>query len=153
MRWVEPAVFLEHDGVKVYWTYRHDMEEDRSEFIFSTDGADSDRDSGGEYHFDVRDLNVAVEEGSENWKTLRIQIALNQGLIQIPEEVIFEALAEKLEDSDLLLELVHDVASRCASNVNNSGPVEQLRFLAENIGFKEMKEEVAEILDRSNGVK
>mgnify|MGYP007134645517 FL=1 len=152
MRWVEPAVFLEHDGVKVYHTYRHDNEEDRSEFIFTTDPTNSDRDSGCEYHFDVRDLRI-VEQGSDNWKTLRIQIGLNQGLIDVPEEVIVNVMAERLEDSDLLLELVHDVASRCASNVNNAGPVEQLRYLAENIGFKEMKEEVTEILDRSKGVK
>lgn len=157
-RWVEPEVFLDCLGIKVYRTYRHQMECDGpSDFIFTTDESADDRDGDSEFHFDVRDLceelGMVQTPDDPAWKRAVIFEGFKRQVVPIPEEVIFDMLAEKLEDSDLLLELVHDVASRAASNVNNSGPVEQLRYLAENMGFKEMQVEVQEILDRSNGVK
>lgn len=160
LRWVEPELFLEHNGVKVYKTYRHDIEEDSSEFIFTTDESDSDRDSDSEFHFDVRDKSaelsrVYIGSGGHfpSSPTHIIGECIDHGLIPVPPDAVLGMLADQLEDSELLLELVHEVASRSASNVNNSGPLEQLRFLVDNVGFEDAKQLVEEILDRSRGVK
>lgn len=51
-RWVEPEVFVEHEGVMVFHCYRHDMADDRLEYWYTTDSDPED--------FDVRDLAPRV---------------------------------------------------------------------------------------------
>ena len=51
MQYVEPEMFLVHEGITIYHTYSDDIT-DRKEYWYSTD-KDEDNE---EYIFDVRDL-------------------------------------------------------------------------------------------------
>jgi hypothetical protein len=157
-KWVEPELYLEHKGVKVYHTYKSGNENDMMSYIFTTDMSCDDSEDDSEFQFDVRDLANELQKkvwlghppGSDKEV---VTAAIEYEMIKEPEEIVLGRMAEQLEDSELLLELVHDVASRGASNVNNGGPLEQLRFLVENVGLADTKKLVGDILDRSKGVK
>lgn len=161
MTWVEPEVFLEHMGVTIYHTYRHDMETDRSDYIFTTDSSDSDRDSDSQFHFDVRDIAhelVKVWVGASGHfpadnKNI-LMGAIEYGMIPVPDDCVVAQLAAQIENrEDLLDELVHDVASKAGSAANNAGPVGQIEFLIEELGQGDAKKAILEVLDRSKGVK
>jgi hypothetical protein len=51
LAYVDPETYLTHNGVPIYYTYRHDIAEDRHRYHFTTSTGEPD-----EYTFDVRDL-------------------------------------------------------------------------------------------------
>jgi len=158
-RWVEPELFIEHNGVKVYHVYKSGNENDQMSYLFTTDMSCDDSEDDSEFHFDVREKSSELSKvfvGRTHFPQDNEEIVrecIDYGLIPVPPDALLSSLAEQLVDSELLLELVHEVASRSASNVNNSGPLEQLHFLVDSVGLEETLKLVNEILDRSKGVK
>lgn len=53
---VAPRAVLKHGKVTVYNTYRHDILNDPSDYIFTTNSYNTDRDSDCVDHFDIRDI-------------------------------------------------------------------------------------------------
>jgi len=51
-QWVDPDLFLEHQGVQVWHTYKEQEYDDRLHYWFTADPDNTDRDS----YFDVREL-------------------------------------------------------------------------------------------------
>lgn len=59
--WSEPAVFMTHNGVKVYHTYKGGPgNEYQLDFWYTTEPCEADEDCGGDHTFDVRDLSVPL---------------------------------------------------------------------------------------------
>lgn len=52
---IPPELFLEHDGVKIYHTYRDGEADQRRSFWYTTD-----EDENENNEFDIRDINIAV---------------------------------------------------------------------------------------------
>lgn len=78
--WMDPEVFMEHDGVPVYHTYKNDDIENQREYWFTLDCSYSE---GCGQDFDVRDLpnprRVPLDEAG---KQTVIANALDQGILE-----------------------------------------------------------------------
>jgi hypothetical protein len=77
MIWVEPEVFLEHEGVTVYHAYKHGGLGSRLRYWFNTDPDETDV-----FDFDVRSLPDWTDDGSAD---STIRSAIDHGLIPCPE--------------------------------------------------------------------
>lgn len=80
---VEPEVALEHKGVKVYHTYRHDDVNDLEKDYWFTLDPVSD-----EHQFDVRDLKnwKPVYDLGEKGRICALRNAIDQGLLTNRED-------------------------------------------------------------------
>jgi hypothetical protein len=78
MEWVEPELFMEHDGKEVYHAYKDQDSGHRLEFWFNTSLAEDD-----EYEFDVRNL-PGYEPGCDIKQVIRD--AIDKGVIKFEEE-------------------------------------------------------------------
>jgi hypothetical protein len=76
-KWVEPQLYLEHKGVKVYRTYCEDLFEQPNHYWFTTDVTEDDLQAEI-YEFDVRTL-PAPQEAQD--------LAQDQGLHLVEDEV------------------------------------------------------------------
>lgn len=76
--WTEPETVIEHNGVKVYHTYKGG--ECVSEYWYTT--VETDDDIDGESAFDIRDLDVDIDS-SEHVDILRAAIVA--GLLKAEE--------------------------------------------------------------------
>jgi hypothetical protein len=90
MVWQPPELFLEHNGVQVFHTYKDGL---ASTFHYTTDPDDDDltfliQDPDCTSHFDVRDLPpAAFEVGSmalRNRHAFRIKAAIEAGILTAP---------------------------------------------------------------------
>jgi hypothetical protein len=81
-QWVDPELFLEHDGVAVYHCYDNDKVV--SLFWYTTDAADDNCDSpnSGRAQFDVRDLpHIGLDANDWNNHAAIIQHAIRAELV------------------------------------------------------------------------
>lgn len=81
MIWTAPAVALTHRGAVVYHTYKNESADDRNEFWYNTDYAESEV-----YAFDVRDLPVPAGVDPSN-HALIIAHAIDNGLVAFEDEI------------------------------------------------------------------
>lgn len=78
--WTEPEIAVEHNGLRVYHTYKYDM---ISEYWYTTDANDDDYECDHGSQFDVRDLDVDIE-GDKHEDIIRA--AIDAGILKAPEE-------------------------------------------------------------------
>ena len=79
--WVEPEVFLEHNGVTVYHTYRDDdIDQGANWFLFTL------REDGGEDKdaFDIRDVDPLnlYKSGLDETRRAVLRHAIDNGLLK-----------------------------------------------------------------------
>ena len=154
--WTDPELFLTHNGVNVYHTYKGGPgNEVRMSYWFTTDAGDCDVESGGEYTFDVRELpnpppeifDACYQRGGSTDALHREQIkcALERGILPLPPDN--DGTAEPVEspvdkvvallegdgvEPEALDEIVHDLKSREASGINNGGLRDQVEYILES---------------------
>ena len=102
-QWVDPEVFMEHEGVTIYHTYK-DCEFTKGEltYWFTTNELDAEED----FHFDVRELRLyasdpesAIDDGSHPppLKDVPAYQELMSGERPNEKEVIAEILRTAIE--------------------------------------------------------
>ena len=72
-QWVDPAVYLEHEGVKIYCTYKNGLlESGPNTYHFTTCDNDMDED----YHFDVRDIRRShiTDTETDAWPDITVRL-------------------------------------------------------------------------------
>jgi hypothetical protein len=76
---------------------------------------------------------------------------LHEGLTDDEIAVIVERLVEKADSAGLkpedLDELVHELASSIAADINNGGLEDQVRYLVEGLGAEHAERQIAELIE------
>ena len=137
MKYVEPEVYLVHNGITIYHTYG-DSFTDRKEYWFSTDH-DEDNE---EYHFDVRDMFHRIykykvprldDVDNSEFPSIEdvVKESIDNGLLRIP---LWQRVS-KLENmcanlpQDIFHELIDTSCERTAETVKGLALSEQIVFL------------------------
>lgn len=99
--WVEPKLFLEHKGVKVYNTYSlDDIDNDPDAFIFTLYNIED-----LERNFDIRKLSTYFkDEYTITWDDIRniIKRAIDIGELKIDERGLKEETIKKLKGEETI---------------------------------------------------
>ena len=99
--WVEPKLFLEHKGVKVYHTYSlDDIDNDPDAFIFTLYNIED-----LERNFDIRKLSTYFkDEYTITWDDIRniIKRAIDIGKLKINERGLKEETIKKLKGEETI---------------------------------------------------
>lgn len=83
-RWVEPELFLEYDGMKIYHTYGDDGFADSPKAYWYTTDVTEERG----WEFDVRELKTGLTIDKDNFReSIRaiLRKAIEMNLLKIPE--------------------------------------------------------------------
>lgn len=86
--WVEPEVFMEHNGTKVYHIYKDDDIDQGPRFYWFTLDPVNGSDTDQEHVFDVRDLTkeTDIEKPGTDWREQIIRAALDAGTLKPESE-------------------------------------------------------------------
>lgn len=112
-KWVEPEVFLQYRGVKIYHVYRNDNYNDVRSFIY---GNSIDCTDDGEDTFDVRDLPVPEGVSKKDHAAI-IKAAIDAGALKVigeqvvsdkdePEKVCYAVFGCYGEEGDRFVDIV-----------------------------------------------
>lgn len=87
--WVDPGKFFKYRGITIYYTYKNDDWNNRSEYYYTTDISSSDGEP--DCIFDVRDLPSLINSQKKKFDHKEIiKNAIDIKLLKLPEGIKYK---------------------------------------------------------------